>query len=129
MCSRQDNRGSWSSRLAFVMRQIEQGKSRPQHAFKQRTFRRRACKNADAKEHSEQQACRIIRIDPAWGRSVGMRGANAPFEKSLDLAKLFSNQGAKLALMWRHLERGIDKEASFALSIVDRVVNDLGAAP
>src|SRR5258708_22479833 len=108
------------------MRRIEQSERRPHHALKERAVRSRASKNADAEKHAEQQACGVIRIDAAWRRSIGSRGENASFEKCFDLAKLFGDPSTKLALMRRDLERRIYEEASFTLSIIDRVVDYLG---
>jgi hypothetical protein len=118
--------GAPSTCLVFTTGKIEQSERRPHRALKQRAAWSRTRQNADAEKHPEQQACTIVCIDTARCRSIGLRCENAPFEKPLDFAKLFSNHGAKLALMWRDLERRIDEEASFALSIIDRVVNDLG---
>ena len=108
---------------------IEQSECGPGHALKKRAARSRACKNTDAEKHPEQEPCRITRIDAAWRRSIGLRAKNAPFEKCFDLGKLFGDHSTELALMRRDLKRGIYEETAFALSIIDRVVDDLGKEP
>ena len=108
---------------------IEQSERGPGHALKKRAARSRACKNTDAEKHPEQQACRIIRIDAAWRRSIGLSAENATLEKCFDLGKLFGDHSTELALMRRDLKRGIDEETAFTLSIIDRVVDYLGKEP
>ena len=54
-----------------------------------------------------------------WHCSIGLGGEDAPFEKRFDLAKLFGDNCAELALMWSNLERGVYEEAPFAFSIAD----------
>ncbi len=68
-------------------------------------------------------------LTPRGCRTVGLRTENAPFEKCFDIAELFGDHGAELALMRRDLKRGIDEETAFAFSIIDRVVDYLGKEP
>ena len=114
---------------AFLTRRTEQCQRGPRHPLKQRAVGSRARKNTDAEEHPKQEACRIIRIDAEWRRSIALRGEDTPFEKCFDLGELFGNHGAELALMRCDFQRRIDKETTFALSILDRVIDYLGKEP
>ena len=71
---------------------------------------------------------RIIRIDAAWRRTVGLRTENGPFEKCFDIAELLSDHGAELALMRRDLKRGIDEGQSCSVSMIDLMFNQLHRA-
>ena len=85
--------------------------------------------DADAEQHTEQQTRDIASIDIKRNRFVGLSRENASFEEALDLAELFGDHGATFGMVRRDLERRVHQKAAFTLTILDRVLDDLGKEP
>ena len=93
------------SRLSFGGPTVEQRKSWPRHALKQCAVRLRACQDADAEQHPEQQTCQICGAAVLRHRPVRLGSLDRSAEEGLDFTETVGNQRAKLLIMGSHFKR------------------------
>jgi hypothetical protein len=83
---------------------MEQRKRGPRDTFERFTVRHRSRQNADAEQSAQQQACGGAGIDLARNGFFRLRGNDASFEKSLDVAELQGDHSTAFGTMRRDLQ-------------------------
>jgi len=109
-----------------MMRFVEHRERGPGDPFENLTLRFSSRQDSDAKQHAEQKPRRLTGFDIARDRLIRLPCQNAFAEECFNISKLSCDDRAAFRIVRCHLKRRVHKKATFALPVLDRMVDNLG---